>query len=103
VELKNNLRTNPQNNNKIRHIVGKTKKKKNLDKEVPVLDFLRNITYDYGSKLHEEIFDLATNDVRKDVMLMLNGITLGREKLPNTLLKPGDELALLPTFPGGGF
>ncbi|MCL1803880.1 MAG: MoaD/ThiS family protein [Eubacteriaceae bacterium] len=98
-----NLRIKLQYYGAIREIVGKPEEEKNLDKEVPVLDFLRNITYDYGSKLHEEIFDLATNDVRKDVMLMLNGITLGREKLPNTLLKPGDELALLPTFPGGGF
>jgi len=57
----------------------------------------------YGKALRDELFEGIDADLlRDDLMITVNETIISREKASGTTIKPGDTIALYPTFPGGG-
>jgi len=49
---------------------------------------------------HDEIFE--NENIREDVTVLLNGTIINHTETCEIILEPGDVVALLPIFPGGG-
>ena len=55
-----------------------------------------------GKALESELFHADGHTMREDLMLTVNQVIIPPAALPQTLLQPGDTIALFPVFPGGG-
>jgi len=57
----------------------------------------------YGKALRDELLDeKGAGGLRDDLMITVNDAIINHEKASETVLKPGDIIAVYPTFPGGG-
>ena len=74
-----------------------------LTPDTTLFDFLLTLAEKYGKELHSEILDESTSSgLRGDLMLTHNDVIINHEIVTGVILNPGDSVALLPTFPGGG-
>ncbi|MCL2696294.1 MAG: MoaD/ThiS family protein [Clostridiales bacterium] len=55
-----------------------------------------------GAAFRDEIFREGLVGLRDDLMITINGAVIGADKAADIQLRPNDELALYPIFPGGG-
>ena len=69
--------------------------------DITVFGLLRKISDIYGEDLHSELFDVS-EVLRDDLMITLNEAIVNHKNAATIKLNPGDVVALLPTFPGGG-
>lgn len=86
----------------IRVAVQKAEEEAELTAMVTVRQLLRRLVVMYGDALRAEIFEEGSESLRDDLMLTLNGAVLNHANAGDTVLSPGDKVALFPIFPGGG-
>ena len=87
----------------IREVAEKTDESLELISGSVAYDLLCKVAGLYGDKMQAEIFDdKNANGLRDDMMVTLNEAILNHAKSKETILNPGDVLALFPIFPGGG-
>jgi len=87
----------------IREVAGISNDSLDLVSGSTVYDLLYMITELYGDEMGEEIFDNKNaSGLRDDMMLTINEAIINHMKSAETMLKPGDVVALFPIFPGGG-
>jgi len=67
-----------------------------------VLQLLRELAERYGDTFRGEIFTEDGESLREDLTVARNGTITKHGAAGETLLQPGDILALFPLFPGGG-
>ena len=68
--------------------------------DTSIYQLLERLAGAYGDGLRGEI--MAEGRLRDDLTISLNGSITKHEAAGETLLRPGDTLALFPLFPGGG-
>ena len=87
----------------IRVVASKTETEIDFIPDTTVSELLRLLSDKYGSVLRDELFDeKGSNGLRDDLMITVNDAIINHEKASETEIKPGDAIALYPTFPGGG-
>jgi len=52
--------------------------------------------------LQDELFESENKNIREDVTILINGNIINHEDTLDLNIQPGDIIALLPIFPGGG-
>ncbi|MCL2486961.1 MAG: MoaD/ThiS family protein [Oscillospiraceae bacterium] len=72
-----------------------------------VYELLQSLAERYGVGFREEIFATGGNaagedELRDDLTVSVGGVIIGHANLRRKIIENGDEIALLPTFPGGG-
>ena len=65
-------------------------------------DFLRFLSGIYGEAYEEEVFAQDTDGIRDDLSVIINGVITEHSRLRSISVKDGDDIMLLPIFPGGG-
>ena len=82
---------------------GKSGDEVELSPDTTLCGLLRGLADAYGESLGEELFDEnGLSGLRDDVMVTLGGVIVNHANAAQINLKPGDEIALFPVFPGGG-
>ena len=84
----------------IRAAAGKPEEETEFLADTTVYQLLRNLAGIHGGVFLGEIFE--KNEFREDITITVNDMVVSHADLFKTILKPGDKLALLPIFPGGG-
>jgi len=77
---------------------------KSADDAVPgltVLALLQKLADGYGPAFRGEIFEEG-GGLRDDLTVTVNGVIVSHEATRGITTVPGDVIALLPVFPGGG-
>ena len=85
----------------VRAAVLKSEEDVGVGLNITAYQLLQKLADDYGENFREEIFEKKTN-LREDVTVTVNGKIIAHTEIAQTNLKPGDTVALFPTFPGGG-
>ncbi len=67
-----------------------------------VSDLLQELSCRYGESFKTELFQEDGESLRDDVAVAVNGAVTNRIDLLRAKIKPGDTIALLPVFLGGG-
>ena len=67
-----------------------------------IMQLLLRLADVYGEGFRDEIFAQNTEKLRDDLTVSLNGAIIQHAAAEETILRPGDALALFPLFPGGG-
>lgn len=70
--------------------------------EITVAELLRRVSGSYGRSFRDEIFEGDDQKLREDLMVSVNGTLAAHTNIMETKLHPGDIIALLPIFLGGG-
>jgi len=70
--------------------------------DTTVLQLLQKLAGDYGDGFREEVLAGDGDKIRDDITVTINGTIISHEVVDGVHLRPGDSLALLPLFPGGG-
>jgi molybdopterin converting factor small subunit len=70
--------------------------------ELSVQGLLARFADVYGDGFRGEVFKENIDEFRDDLMLTVNEVVADRNSISDICLKPGDEIALFPLFPGGG-
>ena len=87
----------------IRAVIEKSDDELDYSPDTTVSGLLCLLSDKYGKALRDELFDgIGSNLLREDLMITVNETIINREKATGTIIKPGDTIALYPTFPGGG-
>jgi len=87
----------------IRVVIEKSDDELDYTPDTTVSGLLCLLSDKYGKVLRDELFDVKDpNMLRDDLMITVNETIISREKASGTTVKPGDAIALYPTFPGGG-
>ena len=73
-----------------------------IAESITVLQLLQRLADVHGDGFGGEILAAGGTALRDDLTVMLNGTILKHEASGDSLLRPGDVLALFPIFPGGG-
>ena len=73
-----------------------------LKERASVLDLLKALSDKYGDWFRKEILDDKKQNIIEEVVVSVNGRAIGQLGGLSTILKDGDEVALLPLFAGGG-
>ena len=73
-----------------------------LSPNTTVYGLLQNLAGSYGEHFRDEIFKAGGEDLRDDLTVTVNGTIIDHPSVNGVILKPGDEIALFPVFPGGG-
>lgn len=73
-----------------------------MDAGSTLRDLLEKLVDSHGKWLKDEVLDDDTKQIRDGALVVVNGISVARLEGLNTQLKEGDNVALLPWFPGGG-
>jgi len=72
-----------------------------LTSDTTVHGLLRELSDIYGEDLRAELFDVS-GELRDDLMVTVNDAIINHKNAAEIKLNPGNAVALLPTFPGGG-
>ena len=71
--------------------------------DTTVSGLLCQLSEKHGKELQDELFDeKGEGGLRDDLMITVNDAIINHEKAYEIEMKPGDVIALYPTFPGGG-
>ena len=84
----------------IRAAAGKNEEELELSPGTTVFKLLEALCGRYGEAFRGELMD--GGKLRNDMAVSLNGTMIWHTAADETLPRPGDVLALLPLFPGGG-
>ena len=84
----------------IRAAAGKKEEDLELSPGTSLFRLLETLSQRYGETFRGELLD--GGQLRNDIALSLNGKMIWRAAAEETLLRPGDLLALYSLFPGGG-
>jgi molybdopterin converting factor small subunit len=66
-----------------------------------VIDVLKILSRDYGKRLRDKVFNTETGEVRKYLILVLNGVLLNDTRGTETEIEDGSELLILSPIGGG--
>jgi len=72
-----------------------------LSQETTVYGLLSDLAKAYGESFRDELFD-SVDKIKDDVMVTVNEAIIDRGNSDAISLEPGDVVALLPIFHGGG-
>jgi len=87
----------------IRVVINKVSAELDYIPDTTVSGLLHRLSDEYGNVFRDEVFDgKGPCGLRDDLMVTLNDMGVNHEKASETEVKPGDTVALYPTFPGGG-
>ncbi|GBD96606.1 MAG TPA: MoaD/ThiS family protein [Nitrospirae bacterium] len=82
----------------LRDIVGKDELEMELKEPVSLIEFLRNISNDYGEKMRKFLFK-ETNEIAESLIISINGEVIKENK--SIFLSNKDELSILLPLAGG--
>ena len=84
-------------------VVNRTKDEINYSPDITVSGLLCLLSEKHGEDLSNELFDeKGSGGLRDDLMITVNEAIIKHEKTLETVIKPGDIVALFQTLPGGG-
>ena len=72
-----------------------------LPRDATVYGLLKELAVAYGEGLRDELF-AGPDRLRDDMTVTVNSAIIDRGRVREIDLNPGDMVALLPIFPGGG-
>jgi len=84
----------------IREITGKREETFEVSTSVSLLDLLRILAVNYGSKMGTYLLDLNTNTARPIHLYILNGKAFTASQTSTTVLREGDVVSIVPTQGG---
>ncbi len=70
--------------------------------DATVYELLQKLSGRYGAAFISELFGEDRESLRDDVAIAVNGAITNQTDLLRVKIKPGDTVALLPVFVGGG-
>ena len=86
----------------IRIIINKQEEEVEITPKTTVLQLLKKLVNAYGRTFKREVFEEASEELLEGLIITINGKAVGQLNGTKTELKPGDAVALLPLFTGGG-
>lgn len=84
----------------LREITEKKEEQVEFSKTVTVDSLLRQLSKNYGKEFDDYVFD-ELGDLRGHLQVLVNGQSITAMRGMQTLLKDGDQVAILPPVGGG--
>lgn len=85
----------------IRALVHTRAEEVNVPSVTTIFELLKRLTRLYGDEFRQEVF-ADDGGVREGIIVTINGKAIGQLQGIKTSLHPGDTIAILPLFAGGG-